>query len=197
MDTKEVTSTSEISFFSEPAASVGGEEGSVVTGEVVESPLPEIAFFDEPIGDIETIASISEMETDGLVLFTEDSAAEIFEEGVTLTATEEITEPIQEEVNVFNLTPIEKIEEMAIIPASVSEENDIYAPMRKAIAEYDTILGSLAQIADAKDAEIVEHNARAAEAKSQAKKALDDRKVIGTKMSGVEQMKSVLFAQIK
>lgn len=80
---------------------------------------------------------------------------------------------------------------------AVPEKDDIYAPLRKAIAEYDTILASHIQIAEAKDVEITEYNARAAEAKASAKKALEERKALETEMDRVKQIKELFTAQLK
>lgn len=69
--------------------------------------------------------------------------------------------------------------------------------MKRAIIEYDAILIARTQISDAIDNKITEHNARIAEEKAAAKKALEERKAIETGTEQIKQMRDTLVAQIK
>lgn len=86
--------------------------------------------------------------------------------------------------------------EPIIIAAPVLEKNDIYAPLRTAIAEYDAILTTHAQIAATKDQEIADYNNQVAVAKAAAKKALDERKALESEMDRVKQMKELFALQL-
>lgn len=121
----------------------------------------------------------------------------------TSTELAEVPESIQEnikeeETSLFGMISTEAIQEepiTSIIP--LPEKNDIYAPLKKAIAEYDIILTTHAQIAEAKDSEITEYNNQVAVAKAAAKKALEERKALEIEMDRVKQMKELFSAQLK
>ncbi len=181
---QEATPEAEISFFSEPVVSTTTESS------------PEISFFSEPVGtEVEPIVSLVEKaaETESSVILMEDAPVE---------ATEEIIAPVVED------TPVEAVQEVQFFaPAEivaepvttvvVPEKNDIYAPLKKAIAEYDAILAAHMQIAASKDAEITDYNNQVAAAKAAAKKALEERKALETEMDRVKQMKELFSAQLK
>ncbi|MDD5377283.1 MAG: hypothetical protein PHH16_04160 [Candidatus Gracilibacteria bacterium] len=194
-DTQETVS-SEISFFSEPTVVSPTE-----TEETKASSSPEIAFFDGPV--METVAPAEPNSgTDDIVSFMEEPAA-------TATSREtspelaEVQEPIQENVkeeenSLFGTVSVEAIQEEPVVSiAPLPEKNDIYAPLKKAIAEYDTILMAHTRIAEAKDSEIAEYNNQVAVAKAAAKKALEERKALETEMDRVKQMKELFSAQLK
>lgn len=186
----------EISFFSEPAAS--GTE-SMVTADAEVSTPSEIAFFDGPaIASDEAVISEPVAETESAVLFIEEPAVAEVSAPLLL---EEAAVPAQEEKMELSalLTSMETEKEPEIIAetAIVPEKNDIYAPLRKALAEYDSILAAHTQIAEAKDAEIADYNNQVAIAKAAAKKALEERKALETEMDRVRQMKDLFSAQLK
>ncbi len=190
--TQEATPEAEISFFSEPAVSTTAESS------------PEISFFSEPVGtEVEPTVSLDEKatETESSVILMDDTPVE---------ATEEIIAPVVEDapVEAVQEVPVEAVQEVQFFaPAEivtepvasvvVPEKNDIYAPLKKAIAEYDTILAAHMQIAASKDAEITDYNNQVAAAKAAAKKALEERKALETEMDRVKQMKELFSAQLK
>jgi hypothetical protein len=193
-DTQETASTG-ISFFSEPTAT-----SSVEAEETKISSSPEIAFFDGPVMEASVTAETG-TGTDGLVSFMEEPTPMVSEE--TSTASAEAPESIQEnvkkeETSLFGMVSAEAVQEEPIASITpLPEKNDIYAPLKKAIAEYDTILATHAQIAEAKDTEIAEYNNQVAVAKAAAKKALEERKALETEMDRVRQMKELFSAQLK
>jgi hypothetical protein len=206
-DKPKTISSSEISFFSEPLASnpVNLVEESSKTMEDVSS--TKIAFFDEPIVITESSIApesslVPEIKTESpdLITFSEEVLVRSSQEIIAPIVVEQIFEPVQEEVKVANIiTPVvvEVTKEEIIQGAYVPEENDIYAPMKRAIAEYDTLLIARTQISDAIDNKIAENNARIAEEKAAAKKNLEERKVLETGTNQIKQMRDTLFAQIK
>jgi len=192
---QEINSIPEVSFFSEPAAAV------MNTTEANET-TSEVTFFTEPIEDVHgdiVVVATEEADVEGskVVSFAEESVAEVPEESAMGMVADEISEPLQKDMNILEavaVAPTETVVEMTT--NSVLEKNDIYAPVRKAIAEYDEILVSHVKIAEAKDAEIAEYNNRVAEAKAAAKKALEERKALETEMMRVKQMKELFSAQL-
>jgi len=129
-----------------------------------------------------------------------DSSREMGVSPEPVVSTEASTEPEMAEpiVNIETLTFGEaEIPAEEVIAASVPEKNDIYAPVKNAIAEYDAILESHTKIAEAKDAEISDYNDQVATAKAAAKKALEERKNLETEMDKVRQMKELFSAQLK
>lgn len=89
-----------------------------------------------------------------------------------------------------------------------AEKNDIYAPMKRAIAEYEKFLSALMEDASKEDNKIEISNAQIAEAKEIAKRAIDtakesakvaleNRKRIDTEMKRIGEMKDLLSLQIK
>lgn len=194
--TPEAVSVSEISFFSEPAMPIA--ESSGIVGEVAESSSSEIAFFDGPVA---TAEASSEMESasDSAISFMEEPILESSGENTVTTLVEEpeagsAQNSIEEEkAQFFGITSTETVQE----PVSAQEKNDIYAPLRKAIAEYDAILVGHTRIAESKDAEIADYNNQVAVAKAAAKKALEERKSLDAEMDRVKQMKELFSAQLK
>lgn len=198
---EESDAVSKISFFSEPAVSAT-ENLSVsdVSEETGGSSSSEIAFFDGPIATATTNPVSETKEETDLVSFEQPAAAEASDMEVIVDMTEESAQSVpenamEESTHFFNTAPTEMVDEESAM-TTVPEKNDIYAPIIKAIAEYDSILAGHARIADAKDAEIAEHNARVAELKAAAKKALEERKAIETEISKVKQMKELFSAQL-
>jgi hypothetical protein len=88
------------------------------------------------------------------------------------------------------------------------DKNDIYAPMKRAIAEYEEFIGILTKDAEEKDQEIVNYNEEIAEAKriakvaidkaqASVKKALEKRKSLDAEIKRIQEMSSLLAWQIK
>lgn len=158
----------------------------------------EISFFSDPEPTNEVITSVvsEESNMDTTLSFVAESdivldAEEVLESTQASEVTQIIEEAKEEVAPVvdFSFTP-----ELAI---STHEKSDIYAPVREAIAQYDAILLAHTKIAESKDKEISDWNARVVEAKAAAKKALEERKAIETEMSQVRDMRSIFAAQLK
>lgn len=195
--TPEVASVSEISFFSEPLQVATIEEDSS-TG---------IAFFEPSTTTLLASDSEEKTESESVAFFMETPS----EVQVISDSAIESVKNVQEEtsVSLFDNVLAESPKEPEIIAiVATPEKNDIYAPIRKAISEYDTILLAHAQIAEAKDVEIVDYNAQIAEAKriakqtidkaqESAKKALSERKALEVEIDRVKQMKELFSAQLK
>ena len=202
----EAEPTAEISFFSEP----------VVTPEVVST---EVSFAPEsPLSPLDTLEEEGASHVD-------ESSAEIsfFSEPIIVPETETQTESVVATDNIFTLADETSAEVLDVTPETsgavnnisfdvVMEEiskpeivetivlldkSDIYTPLKKAIAEYDTILALHAKIAEAKDVEITDFNNQVALAKAGAKKALEERKALETEMDKVKQMRELFTAQLK
>lgn len=89
-----------------------------------------------------------------------------------------------------------------------TETYDIFAPVRKAIAEYSEYIADRTKLAGIKDQEIVEcnariaketaeRNARIAAEKATAKATLDERKKIEAEIDRAKQMQAVFTAQLE
>lgn len=166
----------DISFFWDTTSTWSISDTTII--ETEEESSSKLAFFDEPNMDVEPVNIV--VEPLNLVEETEEEA--IIAEAVDIPE-----EVIVAPVAVANVT------KNTVVP----EKNDIYAPVRKAIAEYDDILLKHTQIAAAKDAQIAEYNDQVATAKALAKKTLDERKALETEMDRVRQMKELFTAQLK
>jgi len=199
----EVTPVVETSISSDSTASV--IEDSEVLSEKENIPSSEISFFDSPVVDVEMTTPAVSIEEDVI---------ELPKEVVATAIVEEISEPVQEAV-MFDIAPSVEIEKEQIVSL---EKNDIYAPLRKAINEYDTILASHAQIADIKDKEITEYEAQIIQAKEiekqtieaakklakeaidkakiSSKIALEEREALTAEMDRVNKMKDIFSAQL-
>ncbi len=159
----------EISFFSD--ATPTSEISDTTDIQTEQSSSSELAFFDGPNIVVEPLNIVEEVE----------------EEAIITEAVEIPEEIISAPVVIPN----------AIKNSVVPEKNDIYAPVRRAITEYDDILLKHTQIAATIDAQIAEYNEQVATAKALAKKTLDERKALETEMDRVRQMKELFTAQIK
>jgi len=199
----EAVPVAEASIFSDSTTSV--VEDSEVLSEKENIPSSEISFFDSPVSDTEITTLVASVEEDVI---------ELPKEVVTTAVVEEITEPVQEAV-ILDIAPSVEITKEQTVSL---EKNDIYAPLRKAINEYDTILASHAQIADVKDREITEYETQIVQAKevekqtieaakklakeaidkakASSKIALEEREALTVEMDRVNQMKGIFSAQL-
>lgn len=157
------------------------------------APVSEISFFSEEKGT---------SEVENSVVF-EDSEVESTSENIEITPLESATkEPLVsvQEVNIETLpeiTSVAMVEEVAQVSEIRSEASDIYAPIRTALTEYENMLSGLMKDAQVGDQEVIDCNARVAEAKAEAKKALERRKSLDAGINQVKQMKESLALQLK
>ena len=196
-DTTPVISSpvAEISFFSstiETAQETPIE--IVVENTTTSSSSSDISFFSEPTSVNELISwDIDDTAS------SEQTLVDMDEGGKTEAI--DITEPLvvtdmTESIQVWNIFS-ESVEVDSFIIPKALHKNDIYDPVRKAIAEYDSILEEHAKISEAIDNRIADRNARIAEEKAAAKKDLDERKTIDTEINKIQQMKDLFSAQLK
>lgn len=210
---QEVNNLSEISFFSEPVISKAIEPVDEELVIVENSSPAEIAFFDEPVIVNTEVTPIPEITTESaqLITFMNEPSLVISPEITNVATVGEITPLVQEEAKVSDIimpVVVEVIKEEIIQSTYVPEKNDIYAPMKRAIAEYEKFLAALMEDAKKEDAEIEAANARIAEAKEIAKKAIDlakelakqaleKRKILDGEMKRIKEMSDTLALQIQ
>ncbi len=214
---QEANSSSEISFFSEPVVSKVIEPVNEELTIVEDSSPAKIAFFDEPVTINTEVISTPEVTTESAQLMTfmkEPSSvisSEITHEVTNMTTVAEIIEPVQEEAKVTDIISpvvVEVMKEEITQGTYVPEKNDIYAPMKRAIAEYEKFLAALMEDAKKEDTEIEAANDRIAEAKEIAKKAIDlakesakqaleKRKILDAEMKRIKEMSDTLVLQIQ
>lgn len=173
--TADIPDTAVKLFDEEPVAEISATE------EMVSTSNKEISFFSE------TPAPADEAPEDEVMETTEDLVA---------TEPEVIVEDAQEETSEVSEAITEDYSQGDASVAS-TETYDIFAPVRKAIAEYNEYIAERTKIADIKSREIDEQNARIAEAKAAAKAALDERKKIEAEIDRARQMQGVFTAQLE
>lgn|GEM_PF-6413105 len=150
---------------------------------IAEAPVPEmvsasdkeISFFSETPTPVDEVGEVNE---DTVV-----AEPEIIQED-TQVDMPEVSEVVTEDYSHGDTS-------------SSTESYDIFAPVRKAIAEYDGYIAERTKLADIKSQEIEEQNARIAEAKAAAKTALDERKKIEAEIDRARQMQGVFTAQLE
>lgn len=175
--TEEEPKANEISFFSDMEESASVSEVATSDTQSMEA-TDTVSFLEE--------TSISAEPEDAVVM-----TSEVTEEVAPMVLMEEA--PTETETVIMD-TPVAVVVKEEIIETEVA---DIYAPVHKAIAEYDGLIARLTKKAESKDQEISDRNARIAEEKAAAKKALDERKSIESEMDRINEMRIVFTSQLK
>ncbi|EKD29939.1 MAG: hypothetical protein ACD_78C00206G0003 [uncultured bacterium (gcode 4)] len=183
----------------------------IVDDSLSASDIPDTAvkLFDEESAAEPTVSAETPTNNVEISFFSETPAStdEVTKatEDVVVTELEAITEDIQAETSVV---PEIVSEDYTQSTSASTETYDIFAPVRKAIAEYSEYIADRTKLADVKDQEIVECNARIAQETSErnariaaekaaAKAALDERKKIEAEIDRAKQMQAVFTAQLE
>ena len=183
--TPEIAPVSEVSFFSDPLVSLT-ESSDIVSV----SPVAEVAFFNAP------------------KFTSDDNKSNILE---TISEIQAPTEAIAEQPESIISSEVMDTEVLPVFDIAqlpVPDKNDIYAPMKRAIAEYENFLTELMKDAEIKDQEIIDYNGQIAEAKkiaklaidkaqASAKEALEKRKNLDAEMKRIQEMSNLLSLQIQ
>lgn len=190
------------------------EDGSflIIDDSVTAASIPDTAvqlFEETPTAPTETIQESGDSLSDFLsaakvMEVTEEDEVAQEDEAEVIEATT-VIETIAEELPAIpevEATPILSFvevtssstgDDMSTSGATAQDPDDI---LKKAIQDLEILRLGHAKLAEAQDSEIELQNARVAEAKNLAKKALEERKKIETEIARVDQMKALFTSQL-